>query len=136
MWIPTRTPKEASGPRQTEEDAGFELPKFEAVIQQTSASDIPPPLNEASLQHVHLPTAVPSGPLHQIMTQPPLPVAPSQPIGGQPLAPTRLLSFLYAAILKQHFLRTVSMTNDELAFLELAIAHAWGPMELHHLAKV
>jgi hypothetical protein len=119
--------------------AGFEPPEFAAVYQQTAAS-FPPPLNEAPPQHVHPPTAAPSEPLHQaIMNQPQpepsLPVAHGQPIGGQTFASTLLLSFSCAPILKQHLLRTLSMTNDELASLEPVIAHAWDQWDhdvCHH----
>ncbi|KAI0269012.1 hypothetical protein BGY98DRAFT_1091442 [Russula aff. rugulosa BPL654] len=45
--------------------------------------------------------------------------------GGQTFASTLLLSFSCAPLLKQHILRTLSMTNEELASLEPIIAQAW-----------
>jgi hypothetical protein len=49
----------------------------------------------------------------------------SQALGGQLFASTLLLSFSSAPLLKQHLLRTLSMTNEELASLEPVIADAW-----------
>jgi hypothetical protein len=45
--------------------------------------------------------------------------------GGQTFASTLLLSFSCAPLLKQHLLRNLNMTNDELASLEPIIADAW-----------
>src|ERR1700722_1796192 len=45
--------------------------------------------------------------------------------GGQTFASTLLLSFSSAPLLKQHLLRTLSMSNEELASLEPVIADAW-----------
>ncbi|RDX49839.1 hypothetical protein OH76DRAFT_1403441 [Lentinus brumalis] len=58
-------------------------------------------------------------PIHE----PPFPQG--QPLGGQTFASTLLLSFSCAPLLKQHLLRTLSMTNEELASLEPIIAQAW-----------
>ncbi|EPQ57792.1 hypothetical protein GLOTRDRAFT_114429 [Gloeophyllum trabeum ATCC 11539] len=55
--------------------------------------------------------------------EPPFPHG--QPLGGQTFASTLLLSFSCAPLLKQHLLRSLSMTNEELASLEPVIAHAW-----------
>ncbi|KAF7361192.1 hypothetical protein MSAN_01151200 [Mycena sanguinolenta] len=55
--------------------------------------------------------------------EPPFPQGP--PHGGQTFATTLLLSFSCAPLLKQHLLRTLNMTNDELASLEPVIAEAW-----------
>jgi hypothetical protein len=55
--------------------------------------------------------------------EPPFPQGP--PIGGQTFASTLLLSFSCAPLLKQHLLRTLNMTNEELASLEPVIAEAW-----------
>ncbi|KAL0946447.1 hypothetical protein HGRIS_012670 [Hohenbuehelia grisea] len=52
-----------------------------------------------------------------------IPAAP--PVGGQTFASTLLLSFSCAPLLKQHLLRTLSMSNEELASLEPIIAEAW-----------
>jgi hypothetical protein len=69
---------------------------------------------------------------HDLGGQPPPPI-PGQPDpafaqghnGGQTFASTLLLSFSCAPLLKQHILRTLSMTNEELASLEPIIAQAW-----------
>jgi hypothetical protein len=55
--------------------------------------------------------------------EPPFPQG--QALGGQTFASTLLLSFSCAPLLKQHLLRTLSMTNEELASLEPIIADAW-----------
>jgi hypothetical protein len=55
--------------------------------------------------------------------EPPFPQGPV--LGGQTFASTLLLSFSSAPLLKQHLLRTLSMTNEELASLEPIIADAW-----------
>jgi hypothetical protein len=55
--------------------------------------------------------------------EPPFPQG--QPPGGQTFASTLLLSFSCAPLLKQHLLRTLVMTNDELASFEPIIAEAW-----------
>ncbi|KAF7966049.1 hypothetical protein HWV62_40260 [Athelia sp. TMB] len=55
--------------------------------------------------------------------EPPFPQG--QPLGGQTFASTLLLSFSCAPLLKQHLLRNLQMTNEELASLEPIIADAW-----------
>ncbi|KAF7290535.1 hypothetical protein MIND_01293400 [Mycena indigotica] len=55
--------------------------------------------------------------------EPPFPQGPVA--GGQTFATTLLLSFSCAPLLKQHLLRTLNMTNEELASLEPIIAEAW-----------
>lgn len=57
------------------------------------------------------------------MPEPPFPQG--QIHGGQTFASTLLLSFSCAPLLKQHLLRTLNMTNEELASLEPIIAQAW-----------
>lgn len=57
------------------------------------------------------------------MHEPPFPQGAL--IGGQTFASTLLLSFSCAPLLKQHLLRTLNMTNEELASLEPIIAQAW-----------
>ncbi|KAH9848833.1 hypothetical protein C2E23DRAFT_888676 [Lenzites betulinus] len=64
----------------------------------------------------------PHAPPHPIH-EPPFPQG--QPLGGQTFASTLLLSFSCAPLLKQHLLRTLNMTNQELASLEPIIAQAW-----------
>jgi hypothetical protein len=66
----------------------------------------------------HVPPPPPHG-----MPEPPFPQG--QIPGGQTFASTLLLSFSCTPLLKQHLLRTLSMTNDELASLEPIIAQAW-----------
>ncbi|KAF8487925.1 hypothetical protein F5888DRAFT_1758018 [Russula emetica] len=68
---------------------------------------------------------------HELEQQPPhIPGQPDPAFtpghnGGQTFASTLLLSFSCAPLLKQHILRTLSMTNEELASLEPIIAQAW-----------
>lgn len=66
----------------------------------------------------HAPPPPPHG-----MPEPPFPQG--QIPGGQTFASTLLLSFSCTPLLKQHLLRTLSMTNEELASLEPIIAQAW-----------
>ncbi|KAF4608271.1 hypothetical protein EYR40_000615 [Pleurotus pulmonarius] len=61
--------------------------------------------------------------LQQPQIDPPFP--PGPPIGGQTFASTLLLSFSSTPLLKQHLLRTLNMTNEELASLEPIIAESW-----------
>lgn len=81
----------------------------------------------------------PDGQYHQVLPPelqqlappppPPIPHEPpfphGAPLGGQTFASTLLLSFSCAPLLKQHLLRTLGMTNEELASLEPLIAEAW-----------
>lgn len=82
----------------------------------------PPPPHELG-QH-----PPPGAPGHSspggIPQEPPFPGGPGQ-LGGQTFASTLLLSFSCAPLLKAHLLRTLQMTNDELASLEPIIAQAW-----------
>lgn len=55
--------------------------------------------------------------------EPPFPQG--QVNGGQTFASTLLLSFSCAPLLKAHLLRTLNMTNEELASFEPIIAQAW-----------
>ncbi|KAJ3546797.1 hypothetical protein NM688_g5470 [Phlebia brevispora] len=66
------------------------------------------------LQHAHL---------HPGMHEPPFPQG--QVNGGQTFASTLLLSFSCSPLLKAHLLRTLNMTNEELASFEPIIAQAW-----------
>lgn len=65
----------------------------------------------------------PPQPPQQPIPEPPFPQGP--PLGGQTFASTLLLSFSCAPLLKAHLLRTLSMSNEELASLEPIIAQAW-----------
>jgi len=71
----------------------------------------------------------PFGALQHDMGGQPIPGQPDPAFppghGGQTFASTLLLSFSCAPLLKQHILRTLSMTNEELASLEPIIAQAW-----------
>lgn len=62
---------------------------------------------------------------HEEIVQPEPPYPQGQPLGGQTFASTLLLSFSCAPLLKQHLLRNLQMTNEELASLEPVIADAW-----------
>lgn len=88
-----------------------------------------------SMEEVHY-RATPDGQYHPVMPpdlqqlpppHPPLeaPFPHGAPMGGQTFASTLLLSFSCAPLLKQHLLRTLNMSNEELASLEPIIADAW-----------
>lgn len=63
---------------------------------------------------------------HGVMVHHEPPFPQGQPSsGGETFASTLLLSFSCAPLLKQHLLRTLQMTNEELASLEPIIADAW-----------
>jgi hypothetical protein len=70
-----------------------------------------------------LPHDMPHNPHTIVHHEPPFPHG--QPLGGQTFATTLLLSFSCAPLLKQHLLRTLVMTNEELASLEPILAEAW-----------
>lgn len=101
------------------EDVGYRI-NPEAPYQNMIPHEIPPP------HHPHHPGLThPQHPHQQphAMHEPPFPQG--QPLGGQTFASTLLLSFSCAPLLKQHLLRTLSMTNEELTSLEPIIAQAW-----------
>ncbi|KAG6331254.1 hypothetical protein ID866_7839 [Astraeus odoratus] len=78
-----------------------------------------------------IPHQHPMNPPDPSFTQPPL-------TGGQNFASTLLLSFSCAPLLKQHLLRTLSMTSEELASLEPIIADAfdqWDHQRRMHYAQ-
>ncbi|KAI0309332.1 hypothetical protein OF83DRAFT_1179753 [Amylostereum chailletii] len=64
---------------------------------------------------------------------------PQSQLGGQTFASTLLLSFACAPLLKAHLLRTLGMSNEELASLEPIIASAWDQWDyqrrIHHAAQ-
>ena len=64
----------------------------------------------------------PPGPPHPQLEAP---FPHGAPMGGQTFASTLLLSFSCAPLLKQHLLRTLNMSNEELTSLEPIIADAW-----------
>ncbi|KAJ6452302.1 hypothetical protein C8R45DRAFT_1223622 [Mycena sanguinolenta] len=84
---------------------------------------VPMPQDLAAAQQAHQHLLVAQGQQPPPGGEPPFPQGP--PHGGQTFATTLLLSFSCAPLLKQHLLRTLNMTNDELASLEPVIAEAW-----------
>ncbi|KAF8529311.1 hypothetical protein BU17DRAFT_14041, partial [Hysterangium stoloniferum] len=70
--------------------------------------------------------------------EPPFPVPQPHATPGQTFASTLLLSFSVAPLLKQHMLRTLHMTDEELASFEPIIAAAWDHWDheraLHYAA--
>ncbi|KAF8969563.1 hypothetical protein BDZ97DRAFT_1653622 [Flammula alnicola] len=75
--------------------------------------------------HQVLPPELQQIPPHAPMPQHEPPFPQGAPLGGQTFASTLLLSFSCAPLLKQHLLRTLGMSNEELASLEPIIAEAW-----------
>lgn len=97
-------------------DMGNELmPGIEEVQYRLNADGQYQPIMHDMQQHPH--------PQHPHMHEPPFPQG--QPLGGQTFASTLLLSFSCAPLLKAHLLRTLNMSNEELASLEPIIAQAW-----------
>lgn len=97
-------------------DMGNELmPGMEEVQYRLSADGQYQPIMHDIQQHPHA--------QHPHMHEPPFPQG--QPLGGQTFASTLLLSFSCAPLLKAHLLRTLNMSNEELASLEPIIAQAW-----------
>ncbi|KAI0685047.1 hypothetical protein BC835DRAFT_573326 [Cytidiella melzeri] len=97
-------------------DMGNELlPSMEDVQYRLNADGQYQPMLHELQQHAqHHP---------QHIHEPPFPQG--QPLGGQTFASTLLLSFSCAPLLKAHLLRTLNMSNEELASLEPIIAQAW-----------
>jgi hypothetical protein len=97
-------------------DMGNELlPSMEDVQYRLNTENQYPPMLHELQQHTqHHP---------QHIHEPPFPQG--QPLGGQTFASTLLLSFSCAPLLKAHLLRTLNMSNEELASLEPIIAQAW-----------
>lgn len=91
------------------------MPALDEYGRMNPEGQYPPVMPHEMPPHPH-PQAHP-------MHEPPFPQG--QPLGGQTFASTLLLSFSCAPLLKQHLLRTLSMTNEELASLEPIIAQAW-----------
>ncbi|KAI0697337.1 hypothetical protein C8T65DRAFT_662457 [Cerioporus squamosus] len=91
------------------------MPALDEYGRMSAEGQYPPVMPHELPPHPH-PQA---HPIHE----PPFPQG--QPLGGQTFASTLLLSFSCAPLLKQHLLRTLSMTNEELASLEPIIAQAW-----------
>jgi hypothetical protein len=87
---------------------GMEEVHYRATPDQYH-SVIPPELQQLPPPHPQLEAPFPHG----------------APMGGQTFASTLLLSFSCAPLLKQHLLRTLNMSNEELTSLEPIIADAW-----------
>ncbi|THH14941.1 hypothetical protein EW146_g5465 [Bondarzewia mesenterica] len=99
-------------------DMGNELmPGMEEVPYRVGAEGQYHPVLPHEIQHQPPPN--PMAAQHE----PPFPQ--DQMGGGQMFATTILLSFSCAPLLKQHLLRTLSMTSEELASLQPVIAQAW-----------
>ncbi|KAI0823549.1 hypothetical protein BC628DRAFT_1324761 [Trametes gibbosa] len=97
-------------------DMGNEIPGMEEVQYRMNAEgQYQPVMPHEMPPHPH--------PQQHPIHEPPFPQG--QPLGGQTFASTLLLSFSCAPLLKQHLLRTLGMTNEELASLEPIIAQAW-----------
>ena len=88
---------------------GMEEVHYRATPDGQYHSVIPPDLQQLPPPHPQLEAPFPHG----------------APMGGQTFASTLLLSFSCAPLLKQHLLRTLNMSNEELASLEPIIADAW-----------
>ena len=90
-------------------------PAIEEMSFRIDENGMYPQMFQAEVQHPpHL---------HPAMTEPPFPQG--QVNGGQTFASTLLLSFSCAPLLKAHLLRTLNMSNEELASFEPIIAQAW-----------
>ncbi|KAF9473005.1 hypothetical protein BDN70DRAFT_886314, partial [Pholiota conissans] len=99
-------------------DMGNEIiPGMEEVHYRAAADGQYHPVLPPELQQI--PPPHPPLPQHE----PPFPQGAA--LGGQTFASTLLLSFSCAPLLKQHLLRTLNMSNEELASLEPIIAEAW-----------
>ena len=90
---------------------GMEEVHYRATPDGQYHQVLPPELQQLAPPHAPLPN------------EPPFPQG--APLGGQTFASTLLLSFSCAPLLKQHLLRTLGMSNEELASLEPIIAEAW-----------
>ena len=104
------------------EDVGYRI-TAEGAYQNLIPHEIAHPGHPGHPHPGHPGHPVHPGQPHPGMHEPPFPQG--QPLGGQTFASTLLLSFSCAPLLKQHLLRTLSMTNEELTSLEPIIAQAW-----------
>lgn len=114
--------------------------KHRALVKQRKMQELGIMMGEDGaqpLEEVHYALG-PDGqyqPIHHIVPQPPemngadpaqFPPGQHAPqTGGQTFASTMLLSFSCSPMLKQHILRTLHMTNEELSSLEPVLAAAW-----------
>ncbi|KIJ10536.1 hypothetical protein PAXINDRAFT_172098 [Paxillus involutus ATCC 200175] len=92
-------------------------------------------VNGQTEYHQVLPHEIP----HPHLMNPQDPSFPQQPLtDGQNFASTLLLSFSCAPLLKQHLLRSLTMTSEDLASLEPVIADAydqWNHQRRMHFAQ-
>ena len=105
--------------------------KHRALIKQRKMAELGMTMGTDGLESqedLHY-TLVPNGMYQAVMqrstemgTETPFPQGHT---GGQTFASTLLLSFSCSPLLKQHLLRTLRMTNEELASLEPVLSAAW-----------
>lgn len=141
QYLPDLSPEEIARREKVRAAARDRQRKHRALVKQRRlrelgldmGNEIIPGMEEAHYR------APPDGQYHQVLPpelqqlapppQPPIPHEPpfpqGAPLGGDTFASTLLLSFSCAPLLKQHLLRTLGMTNEELASLEPIIAEAW-----------
>ncbi|KAG6840927.1 hypothetical protein C0991_003185 [Blastosporella zonata] len=128
---PDLTPEEVARRDRVRAAARERQRKHRMLVRQRKQREMG---NDLTMEEVHY-RAGPDGNYQQVMPHemPPLhspnvhepPFPQGQPLGGQTFASTLLLSFSCAPLLKQHLLRTLHMTNEELASLEPILAEAW-----------
>jgi len=114
--------------------------KHRALVKQRRLRDLGLDMGNEIIQGMEEPHyRAPDGQYHQVLPPelqqlappPPQPIPHEPPfphgapLGGSTFASTLLLSFSCAPLLKQHLLRTLGMTNEELVSLEPLIAEAW-----------
>ncbi|KAG6855692.1 hypothetical protein H0H87_012023 [Tephrocybe sp. NHM501043] len=128
---PDLTPEELARRDRVRAAARERQRKHRMLVRQRKQREMG---NDLTMEEVHyrvgpdgqyqqvLPHDLPSHPSPNVH-EPPFPQG--QPLGGQTFASTLLLSFSCAPLLKQHLLRTLHMTNEELASLEPILAEAW-----------
>ncbi|KAJ8517186.1 hypothetical protein ONZ45_g5590 [Pleurotus djamor] len=128
------TPEEATRRERVRAAARERQRKHRLLVKQRKMRelglDMAPEMIQG-MEDVHFRVDAEPAQYHQVLQhelqpqqiEPPFPQGP--PVGGQTFASTLLLSFSCTPLLKQHLLRTLNMTNDELASLEPIIAEAW-----------
>jgi len=141
-YIPPLTPEEMIRREKVRAAARERQRKHRMLVKQRRLRDLGLDMgNEImpGMEEVHY-RAASDGQYHQVLPPelqqlaagPHAALQPHEPpfpqgavLGGQTFASTLLLSFSCAPLLKQHLLRTLAMSNDELASLEPIIAEAW-----------
>lgn len=104
--------------------------KHRALVKQKKMAELGIAMGNETMptEELHY-TLGPDGQYQPIMAHPNEighePPFPQGHTGGQTFASTLLLSFSCAPLLKQHLLRTLHMTNEELASLEPVLSAAW-----------